>query len=249
MKTDKEKIIARFQEVKALGYVTSHRSNNTGIGKTFEDYIGVVENNLNEPDLFGFEIKSHRQQAESYTTLFTKSPDFPPRGNDYLRTHFGTVDAQDSALITLRTSLFADHFNTFQGLYSFRIINDRVAKEIRVGVYSLGGDELLDESVGYTYETLERALHQKLKNLFYVSADTRRENDVESFWFNHAEIYTEPSFERFLALLDAGLIMLDLRIGAYRTGPSKGKLHDHGTGFRIKPVDLKDLYQDFETIQ
>ena len=78
--TNKQRIIEAFEKVKALGWVKSHRRNNTGIGKTFEDYIGVIENNLNEPDLFGFEIKSHREESTSYVTLFTKSPSYPTKG-------------------------------------------------------------------------------------------------------------------------------------------------------------------------
>ena len=70
--TNKEKIIDAFHKVKAMGWVKSRRSNNTGIGKTFEDYVGVDENNLNQPDLFGFDIKSHRAASSSYVTLFTK---------------------------------------------------------------------------------------------------------------------------------------------------------------------------------
>ena len=64
---NKDFIISKFKEVKSLEYVPSNRANNTGIGKTFEDYIGVVENNLDEPDLAGFEIKSHRGASCSYT--------------------------------------------------------------------------------------------------------------------------------------------------------------------------------------
>lgn len=71
MKNNKDYIIEKFHQVKALGFVQSKRSHNTGIGKTFEDYVGVVENNLDEPDLAGFEIKTHREQSQSYVTLFT----------------------------------------------------------------------------------------------------------------------------------------------------------------------------------
>lgn len=35
MKNRKELIIDRFRKVKELGFVESHRKNNTGIGKTF----------------------------------------------------------------------------------------------------------------------------------------------------------------------------------------------------------------------
>ena len=34
-----------FSAVKSKGFIESHRTHNTGIGKTFEDAIGIVENN------------------------------------------------------------------------------------------------------------------------------------------------------------------------------------------------------------
>ena len=101
--TDKEKIIAAFRAVKALGKVKSNRSYNTGIGKTLEDYIGVDENNLKELDLNGFEIKSHRGDSTSYVTLFTKSPSFPKRGaNAKLKDKYGEC-YPDSQLKKLHT--------------------------------------------------------------------------------------------------------------------------------------------------
>ena len=83
MNSNKKLIIERFKAVKSLGFVESRRSHNTGIGKTFEDYVGVLENNLDTPDLAGFEIKSHRIASQSYVTLFTKSPSFPRGANNY----------------------------------------------------------------------------------------------------------------------------------------------------------------------
>ena len=62
-------IIEKFNEVKKIGYVKSHRENNTGIGKTFEDFMGVEENNIQGPDLLGYEIKSHREGSNSWVTL------------------------------------------------------------------------------------------------------------------------------------------------------------------------------------
>ena len=74
---NKDFIISKFKEVKSLEYVPSNRANNTGIGKTFEDYIGVVENNLDEPDLAGFEIKSHRGAYALTLPYSLKAPHFP----------------------------------------------------------------------------------------------------------------------------------------------------------------------------
>lgn len=111
---NKDFIISKFKEVKSLEYVPSNRANNTGIGKTFEDYIGVVENNLDEPDLAGFEIKSHRGASCSYVTLFTKSPSFPKRANAYLKDKFGTPYEDAPSINSLHTSMFA---NSYKHIY------------------------------------------------------------------------------------------------------------------------------------
>ncbi len=248
MENDKEKIINEFNKVKALGFVTSHRKNNTGIGKTFEDFIGVVENNLAEPDLFGFEIKTHRGEVNSYVTLFTKTPSFPKKANTYLNNIYGepyTEPKEKIGLNKLHTSMFANSYNTFAGKLSFKLINDREQKTIRIGVYNKNTHTLIDDTVGYNYDELQKILKRKLCNLFYVGAE-RRYNDKgeEVFNFNTAEIYTEPSFEKFLDLIDDGMIMFDIRIGSY----ANGKTHDHGSGFRILRPNIKLLYSKYEKI-
>lgn len=86
---DKELIVSEFNRIKALGYLKSRRTHNTGIGKTFEDYLGVDENNNKAPDFAGFEVKSKRAETASYLTLFTKSPSHPPKVNTYLRDKYG----------------------------------------------------------------------------------------------------------------------------------------------------------------
>ncbi|MBO8439746.1 MAG: MvaI/BcnI restriction endonuclease family protein [bacterium] len=180
-------IIERFNQIKALGFVRSNRKNNTGIGKTFEDYIGVVENNIDEPDLFGYEIKSHREETSSYITLFTKSPNFPPKANSYLKDKYGIPYENNPCLKKLHTSMFASKFNTFTGLYSFRLLNDSIHNAIRIGVFDYNTKELIDDTVGYTYDCIEDILKKKLKNLFYVSAEREIKDGDEYFFFNEEE--------------------------------------------------------------
>jgi hypothetical protein len=247
---DKEQIISKFKAVKELGFVKSHRKNNTGIGKTFEDYVGVVENNADEPDLFGFEIKSHRELAQSYITLFTKSPSFPKGANAYLRNKFGTPYDENPELKRLHTSMFADKPNSYAGKYAFQLVNDRDAECLYIAVYSLKNMKLLDMSCGYTYADLSKVLKKKLKSLFYVSAETKKdENGTELFHFNKADIYEEPTFSKFLKLIDNGLIMFDIRIGSYHSGKNYGKAHDHGSGFRILEENLNKLYAQHEKVE
>ena len=242
-------IIERFRQVKKLGFVKSNRRNNTGIGKTFEDYIGVVENNSDKPDLFGYEIKSHREETASYITLFTKSPNFPPRANTYLKDTFGTPNEKDPTLKKLHTSIFASRYNTYSSTYSFKLINNKQDKTIKIGVYDINTKQLIDNSVGYTYACIEKILKRKLQNLFYVSAERKLENGSEYFFFNKAEIYSNPTLDKFLSLLDSGLIMYDIRIGSYQSGNNYGKPHDHGSGFRILESNLKLLFAEHIYIQ
>lgn len=244
MNNNKDLIIERFEQVKALGFVKSNRRNNTGIGKTFEDYIGVVENNIDEPDLFGYEIKSHREETASYITLFTKSPNFPQRANAYLKDNFGTPYENNSTLKKLHTSIFASRYNTYNNTYSFKLINDKQNGMIKIGVYDINTKQLIDNSVGYTHECINKILKKKLKDLFYVSAERKFENGTEYFFFNKAEIYSNPTIDKFLSLIDNGLIMYDIRIGSYQSGSKYGKPHDHGSGFRILESNLKLLFNE-----
>lgn len=243
MKTNTDLIIERFREVERLGFVRSNRKNNTGIGKTFEDYIGVVENNLDEPDLYGFEIKSHRELASSYVTLFTKAPSFPGRANAYLKDTYGNPYEDKPDLKKLHASMFATKYSLVYDKYNFRLINDRENEVILIGVYNPQTNELVDKSVGYTYQCLEDILNRKLKNLLFVSAETKIVSGIEYFHFNRAEAYYGPSIERLLQLIDDGVIMYDIRIGSYSSGRNYGKAHDHGSGFRILEKNIHLLFE------
>ncbi len=242
--TDREFIIEKFYMVKSLGYIESLRGNNTGIGKTFEEKIGVVENNSESPDLVGYEIKAQRELSSSYITLFTKKPSFPANANTHLRDKFGSKYEENSSLKKLHTSMFASHPNSYENTFSFQLINDRNARKLFIAVCDIKSGALIDKSCGYTYDELEKKFNKKLKKLFYVSAHTRVSSvsGREEFNYYKADIFENPSFGKFLDFIDRGLIMYDIRIGSYKSGNQIGKAHDHGSGFRILENNLSKLY-------
>ncbi|MEO0004597.1 MAG: MvaI/BcnI family restriction endonuclease, partial [candidate division WOR-3 bacterium] len=61
----------RFGEIKKLGWVPSKRRGPTGVGHTFEQLMGLTENNIALPDLGEVELKTHRVDSTSMITLFT----------------------------------------------------------------------------------------------------------------------------------------------------------------------------------
>ncbi|MBE9488282.1 MAG: MvaI/BcnI restriction endonuclease family protein [Bacteroidetes bacterium] len=240
---DKNLILKEFNRIKNLGFIKSNRSNNTGIGKTFEDYLGVDENNYKAPDFAGFEVKSKRTETNSYLTLFTKSPTHPPKVNTYLRDKYGEEYTTNQNLKKLHTSIFSDKYNSYRKKYNFKIENDKINKKIIIKIKDIQTKDI-DNSTYWTYNELEKCLKLKLNALFFVYADTKIEKGVEYFHYKKAEIYIKPSLNKFIDLIDNGKLMIDIRIGSYKSGKNCGKPHDHGTGFRIKPSDLYSLYEE-----
>lgn len=239
--TNLDLFIRDFNAVRALGYRPSVRRSNTGIGKTFEDLMGVVENNIAEPDLYGFEIKSQRNLSNSYVTLFTKAPTMPIGANTHLRQSYGSSDVNYPDVRILHTSIFHGRFNTHVAGSNFSIRIDRLTERLYILVQRPDGS--LDESVYYSFDNLRQAI-RKIENLAFVTADTQTINGIEHFHFTNAVIFYDfISFENFLTLVEHGLIMYDVRIGAYKTGSKRGKTHDHGSGFRIKRENMAQLYR------
>lgn len=253
---DIEKITQAFYDVKELGWIKSNRRHNTGIGKTFEDYVGVVENNLDEPDLFGFEIKSHRETATSPISLVTKAPNLPNRNknNKYLLDKFGQpnerfIQENINAVVPkkLFASIFANKKSCVYSKYMVYLKNDRVNRELKI-VFEDENGQIIDDNVGYTYDVLEESFSKKLSNLLYVTAEVKKVNNDEYFNYTNAEIHTNVSFDKFLDLLDNGTIQYDIRMGCYESGKNYGKFHDHGSCIRISEKDLHLLYADIEQI-
>ena len=240
---DENLIVEKFREIKELGFVKSKRPYSTGIGKTFEDYLGVTENNEIGPDFAGFEVVSKRTQTSTFLSLFTKSPSHPRSVNTILLERYGEEYEGYPGMRKLHTSVFAGKFNTYRNAYGFRIVNDTQGKKIVLEVSSLPEMEVIDSSVYWTYHDLEQCLLTKLKALFFVYADSDMRDGTEYFHYTQADIYLDPSLENLLKLIDRGRLMIDIRIGSYKTGKMKGKPHDHGTGFRIRPEDLSLLYE------
>jgi hypothetical protein len=240
-----EKIIEEFNRIKSLGFIKSNRIHNTGIGKTFEDHLGVDENNAKEPDFEGFEVKSQRSQTGSYLTLFTKSPSGVKGVNKYLRDKYGEKYEEYPDLKKLHTSIFGHKHNTYASKFAFKITDSPEDERLVLEIKDIETDTTIDTSVYWTYKSLESCLTKKLNALFYVQADSEIRENFEHFHYKSAEIYLNPDINKLLKMVNEGKIMVDIRIGSYKTGKNTGKTHDHGTGFRIQSNNLEELYSEY----
>ena len=238
MNTNYEELKELFCQIKNKGWIKSHRSGNTGIGKTFEDLLNKKEDNLALPDFKDIEIKSQRNATSSMITLFTKSPDYPNGVNTFLRENFGNVSPKYDGKKILHTTISAKNFNTHISGHYFKILIDKENCRLTLQVRDHETQKIIYENAYWSFENIEKSLNEKLKFISVVGADEKVENNINYFQYNKIQLITGLTLENFLTALENGDIFVDIRIGVYNTGKNKGKTHDHGTGFRIKLDNL-----------
>jgi len=242
---DYDSFLARMVDLKRVGFVESHRVGDTGIGKTLEDLLGITENNIAGPDFATYELKSARRDSSSMLTLFTKAP-MPKGANHELLDAFGYRQRKKISHVA------QGHISAYLGLSKIQESDIPIEeKELHVTVDSLklnsvglklevkGNTIYISNLRGieayYEENYLREAFEKKYRHdLVYVLANNRKEGRKEYFHFNEAQLLSGFSFERFSEAVRIGTVKLDIRIGHY----PNGKLHDHGTGFRVFPISL-----------
>ena len=228
--------IREYEKIVNMGWVRTHRSGPTGIGKTLEDLLGIQENNIDGPDFGDYELKSCRINSNSMLTMFTRAPQ-PARANTYLRLKYGYASgAYDNNEKVLHSTLSADRFT------SIADTGHKLKIECKEdGIYIESEDGV--ENIYWSRTTLKKCFEKKYKNKFvYAKAESRGTGSLEEFHFLNAYEVSGFNYDAFIKLLEAGKIYVDLRIGQYHGGPNAGKTHDHGTGFRIREYDQPLLF-------
>lgn len=241
-----DKVIEGFKKdfslIKEKRWVPSNRIHDTGIGKTFEDLMGIVENNNFLADYKDvLELKSSRELAQAMVTLFTDAPTFPKKVNSVLREKFGQKDAEFGVKI-IHSTFSALKFNTFVQKYGFKLDVNETDKKIFIKIKNLQTNNIEDMGIYYTFDDLRMIIEKKCKYIAYIKAQSRKEGGKELFKFVQAFLLSGLTFEKFIDCVKNGLIVYDVRLGAYRSGKNKGKPHDHGSGFRVLKNNLRKVF-------
>lgn len=223
-----KQLTEKLLEIKKLGLVKTHRSGDTGIGKTLEDLLGIKENNIPLPDIGEVaELKSYRKNAKSMMTLFTLEP-LPKGGNRdrLLLDNFGYSKRKNQRSKELHSTLSCKRFNNQSLKLSVEKDKIRVkGKGKRINIF-------------WDMESVQGKFDQKLPALVYVLADTKVIKGIEYFHFNEAYLLEDFDFDLFKKRVRADDIVVDFRM-YYRPN---GSVRNHGTGFRIKVNKLDDCF-------
>ena len=231
--------VEKFKKICEKGWIQTHREGTTGVGKTLEDLLEIKENNIDGPDFANYELKAMRINANSLLTLFTKA--LEPRGinKKILSTYGYSSDTYQNDNKVLHTTLYANRYTSINNS------NKKLKISCNINKISIV-DENNIEAAYWTKEYLEKAFLKKYKyRLIHVYAYSKfNENNKEEFLYNAAFEMYNFNFETFKKLLENGKIAIDIRIGQYSTG----KIHDHGTGFRISENDIPKLFTTINQI-
>lgn len=188
MITTLDEFIKKYQEICNMGWIKTHRSGPTGIGKTLEDLLGIKENNSGEPDFGDYELKSCRVESNSMLTMFTKAPQ-PAKSNTYLRLKYGYCsDAYFNNEKVLHSTLSADRFTPIADTGNHLKI---VCDDDKISIASQNGVE----NVYWTRQKLKQVFEKKYKNKFvYAKAYSRGSGVNEEFKFFEAYEVFLPAF-------------------------------------------------------
>lgn len=260
----KEGLIQTLRDIFSEGW---HRSvkrtvnfrNDGAVGNTLETLLGIKENNLPIPNAREWELKGQRAHSKSLITLkhIEPSPSAVKLVPKVLLPNYGWRHKQagkkyPKTEMSFRSTTSAAEY-TNRG---FKVIVDKSQQKVRF-VFDSTRADLSDPNIAtwlksiegkaglkglnpepyWGFEDLKFQIGSKIKNCFYVIADSKVENSREFFLYKELYVLSGFEFEKFLERMEKGFVLIDFDA---RTG------HNHGTKFRIKQEHFTDLYARVE---
>ena len=255
----KDSLINSLTRIRELGWVKNARPGNAGgVGNTLEDLLGISENNLPIPNAAEWELKAHRKNTTSLTTLFHMEPSpralrFVPNillpfygwHHQLAGTRYGS--AEKSFRQTICGSTYSDRGFTVRADVEKRQIYISFDSQKITDRHSEWKDNL-EKTIGlgeleprpyWGFDDIGHKAGTKLINTFFVLADNQFVDKIEYFHYNKLILLSSFSTERFVDAIVQGKIYIDFDA---RTG------HNHGTKFRLPSIFLPDLYAKVDVI-
>ena len=213
-----------------MGYIETHRTGNTGVGKTFEDLMLIEENNSRKADYKNLiEIKTQREKSESHKTLFSRNPQ-PKGANGKLKKQFGYPDKKVKGQNILHTTVCHSEFNSCNNKWGFKL--EIIDERIYLIVKDLATGKIVSDVSYWEFDTIKETIKEKCGIVAFINAKNKTIDGKEHFYYDSCDLVTFD-FNSFIKAIMNDDIIVDIRIGIH----SDGRTHDRGTAFRIKNID------------
>ena len=240
------KLRKEFKRIKNKGYIKGVYNNISSIGRTFETELGLDENYFSIADYYGIEIKTRRAYSTSAITLFTSVPD----GEDLfeierLKNTYGYPCKLDRKFKVLYGEVYGNKVNGIGVNYKYKLDVDRNERKVYLCVLDRYLN-LIEKKVYWSFDYLEERIMNKLRYLAIINTWT---NDIDKwpyFKYYKMDIYKLISFNKFLDLIDSGVIYIKLLMGVHLDEKRYGQTYDHGSGFVIEFKNIPKLFNLLE---
>ena len=262
----KNELIEEIKNIVSQGWhksvkLTPDTRNDGAVGNTLEVLLGISENNLPIPNAREWELKGQRLHSSSLITLKHIEPSptgahivsnvlLPKYGWPHKKAGLTYPESEMSFRSTTGATCFTNR--------GFKITVDRKEKKLKfifdskqvdlsnpeihewlLSVEKRAGLGPINPEPYWGFGDLEYSVGEKIKNCFYVIADSKIEKKQELFAYKHLFVLSGFSFEKFLCCIESGNLFVDFDA---RTG------HNHGTKFRLKQNVWSELYADVKEI-
>lgn len=231
----------QFYQIKKIGLCKSLRNGTTGLGYTFETLLGIKENNSSNPDYNGIEIKTKLGYTKTPMTLFCLNPSGHEYVSKYLLEKYGYPDKEDNTIKCFRTRATAIKNFLSVNKYLLKLKVNYEEKRLELLILDTYFN-VLDNSIFWTFDELEKRLTTKLSYLAFVKGYPYKRPDGLYYRYFTMTIYKLKSFECFLKLIEEDKIQVLFNIGIGKKGKNLGKIEDRGTAFKIYIQDIEKLF-------
>jgi hypothetical protein len=222
--------VQEFDRVRAMGWIESLRTGDTGIGYTFETLIGIEENNNQDADYKGIEVKCKQkkegQSSSGKINLFQKGPTWRDNRSAKERIkHIGYLTDE------MRYSCHSQLTTLPNNLDLSLLIRDSERRiDLRKSAEILGD---------WTYNGLEKSLLKKHARTVFVKADVRKTTKTTYFRYDELVYCERPTIQNFVALIESRQLVFEFMLSQ----KENGSVRNHGYPWRLNREDLlKDLY-------
>ena len=217
--TSDDKFQSEMRKIKDQGYIQTHRSGDTGVGKTLEDLLGVEENPIQAADLGDVELKANRKGSSSSVTLMTKAPSKRGVNKKVLREKYGYQTDESRELNekakVLHSTVTSKGFNTLNGEPFLKL----TFKDEKM--FLEHAEDGILEDVYWDKDRLTQAFDSKFPKgkVYHVQADSQLNADgKEEFHYVDADSLENFNSDKMYDLLEKGDMEVDIRLGLHASG-------------------------------
>lgn len=233
-------LFKKFNEIKKMGYIKGVNNSLAAMGMTLEKAIGANAGAFQIPDFHGIELKTRRAYSKSDIILFSLTPEGIFQ-TERIKEKYGYPDKDIKNVKVFKGSICGNQYTKIGQDFLFKINAEYKTQRLYLEVYNKNF-ELIDKETFWDFKALEEVLYRKLKYLALVDVWPSKKKGEMFYCYYKMRLFKLKDFERFVFLINSGVINILVNIGVYKSEKRYGHAYNHGWGFRINEKNLLFLF-------